>query len=66
MNDAKGLFDMMHNNLEHAQKHFESGYFPDVDYYLARLSFNIRAVQKLYGRKPAKSAESSKGENHEL
>ena len=66
MNDASSFFTSMQMNIKKAELHFKSGNFLVFDYYLSWLSKDIRAVRKLYGRKPAKSAESSKGENHKL
>ncbi len=66
MNNANVLFDFMRLNIDHAQKHFNTSDFNNVDYFLGLLSKDITAVRKMYGRKPAEPAKLLKREYHEF
>jgi len=61
MSNETLLFDSMRKNIASAEWHFKSGNFGPSDYYLGKLSRYTDAVRKMYGRKSAEPAESSKG-----
>lgn len=61
MCDANKWFERMRENIEHAQRDFESGNFNGVDYFLGRLRGDILIVSRMYGRKPCESDKSSDG-----
>lgn len=61
MCDSNKWFDYMRNNINFAQKHFESNNFDKVDYYLSHLSIDIKTIREMYGRKACESTESSDG-----